>query len=192
MQLRYPSDMVGRKAEWKSLTDFATSGDEAASLGVVWGRRRVGKSFLLESLVEQSGGFYYGAVRGSSAEALRELGERIGAFQGTAAPLALEGWDRGIGALLALGGHAADPTDRKLTWPQPVQPARKAGREASPLRPVRHLRHYPSSAFDGISSRTRTRPSTSSSSAAASASERGYSSSLGILTAPIARPRRGR
>jgi hypothetical protein len=62
MALRYPQDMVGRQAEWARLGDFAASGEEAASLGVVWGRRRVGKSFLLESLVEQSGGFYGGVA----------------------------------------------------------------------------------------------------------------------------------
>ena len=103
MALHYPKDMVGRRAEWARLDEFSSSGEEAASLGVVWGRRRVGKSFLLESLVEQAGGFYYGAVRGSSAEALRELGERLGAFQGVAGPLALDNWGTAVDALLALG-----------------------------------------------------------------------------------------
>jgi uncharacterized protein len=103
MPLRHPEDMVGRQVEWSRLADFASSGGEGASLGVVWGRRRVGKSFLLQSLVEETGGFYYGAVRGSSAEALRELGEQIGAHQGSAAPLALNDWESAITALLALG-----------------------------------------------------------------------------------------
>ena len=95
--------MIGRRAEWARLSEFGTSGEANASLGTVWGRRRVGKSFLLQSLVDQTGGFYYEGVRGSSAEALRELGERVGAYQRTAAPLAFEDWDATIGALLALG-----------------------------------------------------------------------------------------
>lgn len=95
--------MVGRQAEWDHLEDFAASKEPAASLGIIWGRRRVGKSFLLQSLVEQTGGIYFGAVRGSSAEALRELGERIGTYQGSAAPLALRDWDTAVAALLALG-----------------------------------------------------------------------------------------
>lgn len=103
MALRYPEDMVGRKAEWARLGEFAMSGEASASLGIVWGRRRVGKSFLLESLVDQSGGFYYEAVRGSSAEALRELGERVAAYQTAAAPLAFDDWDAAVAALLALG-----------------------------------------------------------------------------------------
>jgi uncharacterized protein len=103
MPLHRPDDMVGREAEWSRLEEFATSGVDSASLGVVWGRRRVGKSFLLQSLVQAAGGFYYGAVRGSSAEALRELGAQVAAFQGAVAPLAFDGWDAAIGALLALG-----------------------------------------------------------------------------------------
>lgn len=95
--------MVGRKAEWERLSDFVTSGEDEASLGIVWGRRRVGKSFLLESIVDQTRGFYYGAVRGSSAEALREFGALLGAYQGAAAPLALENWDAAIRALVNLG-----------------------------------------------------------------------------------------
>lgn len=97
------SSMIGRATEWDRLTAFATSGTPGPSLGLVWGRRRVGKSFLLETLAEQTGGFYYQAVRGSSAEALRDFGERLGEFQGAAAPLALTDWERGIDALLSLG-----------------------------------------------------------------------------------------
>lgn len=99
----YPTDMIGRRAEWRRLSDFASSGQQHASLGLVWGRRRIGKSFLLESLVEQNGGFYYAAIRGSSAEALRELGSRLAAFTGAAAPFALETWDAAVEALLSLG-----------------------------------------------------------------------------------------
>lgn len=103
MHIAYPPDTIGRRAEWGRLTEFIAPGADHASLGIVWGRRRVGKSFLLESLVRQTGGFYYAAVRGSSAEALREIGERIAEFQGVAAPLALESWDSAIAALLSLG-----------------------------------------------------------------------------------------
>lgn len=103
MSIKPPQDMVGRDVEWARLTDFAASGEASATLGIVWGRRRIGKSFLLESLAEQTGGFYYEAVRGSSAEALRELGGRIGSHQGAAAPLALDDWDAAVGALLRLG-----------------------------------------------------------------------------------------
>ena len=57
--LRTPNapSMIGRTAEWDALTAFVTSGVSGPSLGLVWGRRRVGKSYLLETLAEQTGGF---------------------------------------------------------------------------------------------------------------------------------------
>jgi len=103
MVLKIPGQVIGRRPEWERLTEFATSGRPEATLGIVWGRRRVGKSFLLSALADQTGGFYYGAVRGSSAEALRDLGEQLGRWQGAAAPLALDSWDEAIRALLRLG-----------------------------------------------------------------------------------------
>lgn len=104
MTLRPSRDMIGREAEWNRLVEFAASGEPSASLGIVWGRRRIGKSFLLQDLAEKvKGGFYYHAVRGSSAEALRDLGEHLGREEGSVAPLALASWDQAIDALLALG-----------------------------------------------------------------------------------------
>jgi uncharacterized protein len=91
------TDMVGRVPEWRRLADFATGGDAAASLGIVWGRRRIGKSFLLQDLCEQTQGFYYHALRGSSAEALRDLGKQLGDHLGTVAPLAINSWGGGRG-----------------------------------------------------------------------------------------------
>lgn len=96
-------DMVGRKVEWQRLVEFATRGGASASLGIVWGRRRIGKSFMLEDLTEQTRGFYYHALRGSSAETLRDLGERLGKYQESVAPLALPTWDDAVDALMALG-----------------------------------------------------------------------------------------
>ena len=95
--------MIGRRAEWARLADFATSDQAHGSLGLLWGRRRIGKSFLLQALVEQAGGFYYEAVRGSKGEALRDLGAKLGLFAGSGAPLALEDWEGAVQALLALG-----------------------------------------------------------------------------------------
>lgn len=96
-------DMVGREAEWKQLSEFATGGEHAASLGIVWGRRRIGKSFMLQDLAEQTNGFYYHAVRGSSGESLRDIGEHLGNYTGSIAPLAFDSWEDAVGALMELG-----------------------------------------------------------------------------------------
>jgi uncharacterized protein len=103
MTIRRVDDMVGREVEWRELSDFATSGERAASLGIVWGRRRIGKSFLLQDLAEQTNGFYYHAVRGSSGESLRDLGDHLGKHMGSIAPFAFGSWEDAVGSLMELG-----------------------------------------------------------------------------------------
>jgi uncharacterized protein len=104
-----PDDMVGRAGEWALLCDFAAGGPDHATLAVVWGRRRIGKSFLVSSLAQRLGGFYFEAVRGSAAESLRDLGEALARHQQAAAPYAFAGWEDAIAALLRLGASTAVP-----------------------------------------------------------------------------------
>jgi len=95
--------MIGRNMEWTQLTAFAQDTSANATLGIVWGRRRVGKSLLLEALVAEHGGFYHHAIRGSSAEALRALGEDIGRYLAFPAPVPFETWEQAMTTLLSLG-----------------------------------------------------------------------------------------
>jgi hypothetical protein len=104
-----PDDMVGRTREWVLLSDFAAGGPNHATLAIVWGRRRIGKSFLVSSLVERLGGFYFEAARGSAAEALRDLGEALARHQRAVAPYAFTSWDDAIAALARLGEGGAVP-----------------------------------------------------------------------------------
>lgn len=90
--------MIGREEERGALETFAQA--QGPGLGMVWGRRRVGKSYLLSEWVQRTGGFYYEAVRGSSGEALRDLGARVAEVTGAAAPLDLGSWDRALDVLL--------------------------------------------------------------------------------------------
>lgn len=48
-----PSDMFDRDRDWASLVGFVTSGDAKLRIGIVSGRRRHGKSFLLQHLARQ-------------------------------------------------------------------------------------------------------------------------------------------
>ncbi|WTE36732.1 ATP-binding protein [Streptomyces sp. NBC_01618] len=61
--LAKPEDVVDRDREWGLLTEFVTDPDPAMRLGIVSGRRRHGKSYLLQALSEQVGGLYVTAVR---------------------------------------------------------------------------------------------------------------------------------
>jgi len=107
MAARKPRHVYDRAAEWESLSSFATVPQDGATLGLVYGRRRQGKSLLLESLCEAVGGFYHMALEQEEALALRALGEDIGRYVGAPAPVSLSNWEQAVGALLDL------PRDRR-------------------------------------------------------------------------------
>lgn len=98
-----PSDMFDRDWEWSELTAFASDQGPEATLAVVSGRRRQGKSFLLDSLARAAGGFYFCAYEATEAESLRRFGEELGQYSGSIAPMRFDRWEQAIDALLALG-----------------------------------------------------------------------------------------
>ncbi|MDH6134995.1 AAA+ ATPase superfamily predicted ATPase [Kitasatospora sp. MAA4] len=58
-----PARVMGRDQEWSSLTRFLQRGGPALHIGLLSGRRRHGKSFLLRALAEATGGLYVTAVQ---------------------------------------------------------------------------------------------------------------------------------
>ncbi len=96
-----PVDVFDRDDEWAALDAFAGSATPSALLGVVSGRRRQGKSFLLQALVEQAGGAYVAAAELSGREALRAVEAAVGVARG-GPPVRLEGWPDALDALLGL------------------------------------------------------------------------------------------
>ncbi|WP_127506938.1 AAA family ATPase [Actinoplanes solisilvae] len=79
--LSKPPRIFGRDREWNGLAAFATRPTAAtqggASLGVVSGRRRQGKSFLLQAITEAAGGMYFAATEATEAESLRLFSEAL-------------------------------------------------------------------------------------------------------------------
>ncbi|MCA1703028.1 MAG: ATP-binding protein, partial [Actinobacteria bacterium] len=57
------------------LLRFCTDPSPGATLGVVSGRRRQGKSYLLQALCSALDGFYFGATEATEAESLRQLAQ---------------------------------------------------------------------------------------------------------------------
>jgi AAA+ ATPase superfamily predicted ATPase len=86
--LAKPRELVGRDLEWRALERFAERGQRMA---VVYGPRRVGKSYLLDALCGATGGFRYQAVAGVAATQLADFGRELGGQLG-AGPLHLDGW----------------------------------------------------------------------------------------------------
>jgi AAA+ ATPase superfamily predicted ATPase len=98
-----PAELFDRQWEWEALARFATDPRPEATLGIVSGRRRQGKSLLLQLLCENVGGFYYGAIEAAEADARRHLGAHLAAHLRAPAPLALPDWPAAVDSLMALG-----------------------------------------------------------------------------------------
>lgn len=86
--LAKPPDLVDRELEWSALARFVERGQR---LAVVYGPRRVGKSFLLDALAEAAGGRRYQAIAGVPTTQLDDFGRELGELLG-AGPLSLDGW----------------------------------------------------------------------------------------------------
>ncbi|WP_259275932.1 hypothetical protein [Micromonospora chalcea] len=84
-----PAEIFDRDVEWAELARFVADDRPGATLGVVSGRRRQGKTLLLYQLAQASGGFYFGATEATSTESLRRLGEALGAYSKAPGPVHL-------------------------------------------------------------------------------------------------------
>jgi len=105
-----PADVFDRDWEWEQLARFIASDRAGASLGVVTGRRRQGKTYLLEALCEATGGFFYAATEAlPRAEGLRQLGRAVADFRRQPGAVRYDDWAEAIDDLLALGGEVATP-----------------------------------------------------------------------------------
>ncbi|MFD4432822.1 ATP-binding protein [Nocardia sp. NPDC058497] len=104
-----PRDMFDRDHEWSALTRFIEDGQSGATLGVVSGRRRQGKTFLLEAAVRAAGGFYFGATEAADAESLRRIGEALTEHVRPASPYHFHHWSEVVDVLLELGANRPVP-----------------------------------------------------------------------------------
>src|SRR5258708_12346885 len=98
-----PDELHDRDVEWTVLASFAPNPAPGATLAILYGRRRQGKTLMLELLAEARGGFLFTGLEQSSAQNLAAMSEAYRAFTGTAVPVAFAGWDQVVDALLALG-----------------------------------------------------------------------------------------
>jgi len=104
-----PADMFDRDREWSQVTAFIEEDRPGATLGVVSGRRRQGKSFLLEAACQQAGGFYFSAQEATEAESLSLIGAALTSYLNPVAPISPADWQTVIDILLQLGRERAVP-----------------------------------------------------------------------------------
>jgi uncharacterized protein len=77
-----PGHLFDRDAEWRGLVSFAADARPGATLGVVSGRRRQGKSYLLQALTAVAGGIYFPALEVTEAVSLRLFADELIRFTG--------------------------------------------------------------------------------------------------------------
>jgi hypothetical protein len=107
--VRKPAVLHDRDAEWGDLTTFVNAPRTGATLALLYGRRRQGKTLMLELLTMGSGGFMFTGLQQSAAQHLAGFGEAYARFRGLPAPSKFTDWPTAIHALLALGNDVETP-----------------------------------------------------------------------------------
>ena len=95
-----PTDLYDRATEWGDLLRHVQAKRPRLRLGVVYGRRRFGKSFLLRRLVQQIGGLYHFALEQEERPALERFAASVATLHATPPPLSFPDWDSGMRYLL--------------------------------------------------------------------------------------------
>ncbi|WP_262057840.1 AAA family ATPase [Streptomyces sp. STR69] len=106
-----PERVVRRDREWATLAEFAARTGDTLRIAVVSGRRRHGKSFLLQALTEAMGGLYITAVQEDGAHAAKaRFAQAIAVHSGLpVGALRLDDWDE----LLRTAFRATDRPGRR-------------------------------------------------------------------------------
>lgn len=109
MALVKPDDMFDREFEWSELSRFVGSTVPRATLGIVSGRRRQGKTFLLDALATRTKGFMFTAVETAEADSLRQFGEALAAHLGEPIPFRFANWGEAITRLMRVATDGPTP-----------------------------------------------------------------------------------
>ena len=96
--LRKPPHVFDRDREWDGLIRFATSPDPDARLGIVSGRRRQGKTYLLDAVASAVDGFFYTATEDTETDALANFGRALAEWIG-GGRYAFAGWEEALDLL---------------------------------------------------------------------------------------------
>ncbi len=107
MELPRPVGLFDREREWDDLAGFVRRDDPHLLVGLLYGRRRQGKSFLLRRLAEAAGGLYHQAHEEAREPALARFAGSVGQRAGLP-PEVLRPADWGA-ALRTLLGAAQPP-----------------------------------------------------------------------------------
>ena len=118
-----PSRIFARDDEWDHLARFAAPARGRPQLGVVSGRRRQGKTYLLQALAEQAGGLYFGATEATETESLGLFAAAVSTHLELAAPPRFDTWDDAVRFLFSLDPESGPFVIDELPYLTKVSPA---------------------------------------------------------------------
>ncbi|RJO79187.1 ATP-binding protein [Nocardia panacis] len=98
-----PERVFNRDREWASLVRFAASPSPDVRLGIVSGRRRQGKTFLLDALAEAARGFFFTATDATELDSLAGFGAAVAGCAG-GGRYAFRDWDEAFERLCEVVG----------------------------------------------------------------------------------------
>ena len=104
-----PAGMFDRDYEWAELTRFADNSASRATLGIVSGRRRQGKTFLVDALTVEARGFMFTAAETTEADSLHQFGEALATYLDEPAPFRFANWDEAVARLMRLATDGPKP-----------------------------------------------------------------------------------
>ncbi len=102
-----PPSLYDREAEWDDLVGFLAAPGPRLRLGLMCGRRRYGKSYLLRRLVESAGGMYHLALQEERRSALERFADTVSGLQPGAPPLRFDDWSVALGYAVDMLGRQA-------------------------------------------------------------------------------------
>jgi AAA+ ATPase superfamily predicted ATPase len=100
-----PERIFDRDFEWRGLASFAAGSGSTARLAIVSGRRRQGKTYLVEALARATGGLYFSATEATEAESLQQFARALAGWTKAPAPPLLPSWDEAIGYLFTVNAE---------------------------------------------------------------------------------------
>ena len=98
--LTKPPWVFDRDDDWRGLVSYAGNTQPEPTLGIVSGRRRQGKTFLLTALAQATGGFYFEADAGTETESLRLFSAALSRYSGS--PVQFGTWDDALAFFFSL------------------------------------------------------------------------------------------
>ncbi|MFG1819091.1 ATP-binding protein [Kribbella sp. NPDC049174] len=121
--MRKPERIFARDEEWGHLVRFASRTTDQPRLGVVSGRRRQGKTYLVQALAEQTGGMYFGATEATETESLALFAAAVGTHLGSPSPPRFDTWDDAIRFLFSIDPSSGPFVIDEFPYLSKVSPA---------------------------------------------------------------------